>query len=124
MWVISMSGVAVCWLVWVALVGGVAGCSVVRWWVGVWVVGLLCWGGKCTIGWLAGSLVGGWLGGVVCWRVRCRFRIWCVMVAVGWRLVGSLVGCWAVRSVVVGWWRGCSKGLCCVWVGFLWAVGL
>ena len=45
LWVISMSGVAVCWLVWVALVGGVAGCSVVRWWVGVWVVGLLCWGG-------------------------------------------------------------------------------
>jgi hypothetical protein len=96
--------------------------AVVGWCVGSGVA--LLGGGKCTIGWLAGSLVGGWLGGVVCWRVRCRFRIWCVMVAVGWRLVGSLVGCWAVRSVVVGWWRGCSVGVCCVWVGFLWAVGL
>ena len=46
------------------------------------------------------------------------------MVAVGWRLMGSLVGCWAVRSVVAGWWRDCGVGLCFVGVGFLWAVGL
>ena len=40
------------------------------------------------------------------------------MVAVGWRLMGSLVGCWAVRSVVAGWWRDCGVGLCFVGVGF------
>jgi hypothetical protein len=57
--VISMSDVAICWWVWVALVGGVTGCSVVQWWVVLWAVGLLCWEGKCTIGRLAGSLVGG-----------------------------------------------------------------
>ena len=54
-----MSDVAICWWVWVALVGGVTGCSVVQWWVVLWAVGLLCWEGKCTIGRLAGSLVGG-----------------------------------------------------------------
>ena len=59
-----MGDVAIGWLVWVALVGGVTGCSVVQWWVAVWAVELLCWGGgKCIVGLLAGSLVSGWLGG-------------------------------------------------------------
>ena len=66
---ISMSGVAVCWLVWVALVGGVAGCSV---------------------GWCVGSgvaLLGGVsvpLGG---WRVR-----WSVVGWEGWCVGGCVVG--------------------------------
>ena len=54
-----MSDVAICWWVWVALVGGVTGCSVVQWWVAVWAVELLCWEGKYIVGLLAGSLVGG-----------------------------------------------------------------
>ena len=54
-----MGDVAIGWLVWVALAGGVAGCSVVQWWVAVWAVELLCWEGKYIVGLLAGSLVGG-----------------------------------------------------------------
>ena len=61
-----MGGVAIGWLVWVALAGGVAGCSVyegragvLQLWVAVWAVELLCWEGKCIVGLLAGSLVGG-----------------------------------------------------------------
>ena len=73
MWVISISGVAICWLVWVALVGGVTGCSVVQWWGVLWAVGLLCWGG-----------VGVPLGG---WRVR-----WSVVDWEGWCVGGCVVG--------------------------------
>ena len=47
-----MGGVAIGWLVWVALAGGVAGCSVyegragvLQLWVAVWAVNLLCWEG-------------------------------------------------------------------------------
>ena len=82
-------------------------------------------------GWMAsGLLVSGWLGGVLEWcgcvvgGLRCRFRIWCVMVAVGWRLIGILVGFWAVGGVAAGWWRDCVVGLCFVGIGFLWAFGL
>ena len=46
------------------------------------------------------------------------------MVAVGWRLMGILVGFWAVSVVVAGWWRDCGVGLCFVGVGFMWAFGL
>ena len=56
---VSMGDVAIGWLVWVALAGGVAGCSVLQLWVAVWAVELLCWEGKCIVGLLAGSLVGG-----------------------------------------------------------------
>ena len=66
-------------------------------------------GGICIVGLVSDLLVGGWLEGVVVWcesgvgRLRCRFRIWCVMVAVGLRLMGILVGFWAVSGVVAGW---------------------
>ena len=69
-----MGDVAIGWLVWVALAGGVTGCSVVRWWVGVWVVGLLCWGGGVSVP----------LGG---WRVR-----WSVVGWEGWCVGGCVVG--------------------------------
>ena len=46
------------------------------------------------------------------------------MVAVGWRLMGILVGFGAVSGVVAGWWRDCGVGLCFVGIGFLWAFGL
>ena len=46
-----MGCVAIGWLVWVALAGGVAGCSVyeglagvLQVWVAVWAMTLLCWG--------------------------------------------------------------------------------
>ena len=77
-------------------------------------------------GWLAsGLLVSGWLSGVLGWcgcgvgGLRCRLRIWCVMVAVGWRLIGILVGFWAVCGMVAGWWRDCVVGLCFVGSGRL-----
>ena len=54
-----MGDVAIGLLVWVALAGGVAGCSVVQFWVAVWAVELLCRERKCIVGLLAGSLVGG-----------------------------------------------------------------
>ena len=37
-----MGDVAIGWLVWVALAGGVTGGLVVQWWVAVWAVELLC----------------------------------------------------------------------------------
>ena len=46
------------------------------------------------------------------------------MVVVGWRLVGILVGLWAVGGVGAGWWQDCVVGLCFVGIGFLWAFGL
>ena len=54
-----MGEVAIGRLGWVALAGGVAGCSVLQLWVAEWAVELLCWEGKCIVGLLAGSLVGG-----------------------------------------------------------------
>ena len=54
-----MGGVAVGRLVWVALAGDIAGCSVLQLWVAEWAVELLCWEGKCIVGLLAGLLVDG-----------------------------------------------------------------
>ena len=62
-----MDHVAIGWLVWVALAGGIAGCSVCevfvggwRLWVVVWAVELLFWEG--AVGWtLADSVLFGWL---------------------------------------------------------------
>ena len=54
-----MDCVAVGWLVWVALAGGVAGCSVLQLWVAVWALKLLCWEGICIVGLVSGLLVGG-----------------------------------------------------------------
>ena len=54
-----MGGVAIGWLVWVALAGGVAGRSVLQLWVAVWAVKLLCWEGICIVGLVSGLLVGG-----------------------------------------------------------------
>ena len=80
-------------------------------WVAVWAVELLCWEGavdwpladSVLFGWLlgvvggvggwlvSGFLVGGWLDRVLGWcgcgvgRLRRRVRIWCVIVADGWR---------------------------------------
>ena len=47
-----------------------------------------------------------------------------MIVAVGWRLIGVLVGFWVVCGMVAGWWRDCVVGLCFVGSGRLWAVGL
>ena len=56
-----MGDVAIGWLVWVALVGGVTGCSVVQWWVAVWAVELLCWGVSVPLGgWRVRWLVVDW----------------------------------------------------------------
>ena len=60
-----MGCVATEWLVWVALAGGVAGCSVCKvlaggWqlWVAVWAIWLLFWVG--VVGWpLVGSVLSG-----------------------------------------------------------------
>ena len=62
-----MGGVAIGWLVWVALTGGVVGCSVYEvlaggWqlWVAVWAIRLLCWVG--VVGWpLVGSVLSVWV---------------------------------------------------------------
>ena len=117
-----MDCVTVGWLVWVTLllIGGAVSWSV----HGVVAVGWQLWGtvradglfwvravgwplvgsvvgvvGVAGVGWLlSGSLVGFWLGWVLVWcgfgvrGVRWRFKIWCVMVAVGWRLRGALLG--------------------------------
>ena len=53
--------------------------------------------GILVIGLASGFLVGGLLEGVLVWcgcgvgRLSCRFKIWCVMVAVGWRLREALL---------------------------------
>ena len=66
-------------------------------------------GGRSVIGWASGWLVGGLLGGVFAWRgwcawrLRCRFRIWCVMLAVGCRLGLALLVVWVACGIVVGW---------------------
>ena len=54
-----MGGVAVGRLVWVALAGDIAGCSVLQLWVAVWAVKLLCWEGICLVGLVSGLFVGG-----------------------------------------------------------------
>ena len=86
-------------------------------WVAVWAIELLFWegavgwplaesvvfgwvlgvvggvGGTFVVGLVSGRLVGGWWEGALvgcgCGIVRCRFRSWCVMVDVGWRLMGA-----------------------------------
>ena len=86
--VVSMGGVAVVWRVWVTLlvVGVVSmGCVAVVWRVWVtWVVFVM--------------------------GLRCRFRIWCVIVAVGWRMRGARLVCVSSCGKVVGWGGG-SLGL-------------
>ena len=86
--VVSMGGVAVVWRVWVTLlvVGVVSmGCVAVVWRVWVtWVVFVM--------------------------GLRCRFRIWCVIVAVGWQMRGARLVCGSSCGRVVGWGGG-SLGL-------------
>ena len=85
-------------LFWERAVGWPLAESVVFGWV-LWVVGDV--GGIMVVGLVSDMLVGGWWEGALvgcgCGMVRCRFRIWCVMVAVGWRL--GL--CWLVVDGVV-----------------------
>ena len=71
------------------LVGGVGGISVIGrasgWLAGVLFEGVLVWFG-CGVG-----------------RLRCRFRIWCVMVAVGCRFKLALLVVGVSCGIVVGW---------------------
>ena len=56
-------------------------------------------------GWLVVKPLGGgfaWCGWFV-WRVHCRFRIWCVIVAVGCRLRLALLVVGVACGIVVGW---------------------
>ena len=66
--------------------------SMVFGWV-LWLVSDV--GGMLVVGLVSDMLVGGWWKGALvgcgCGMVRCRFRIWCVMVAVGWRLRRALL---------------------------------
>ena len=61
-----MACVAIGWLVWVALAGGVAGCSgyeglagVLQLWVAVWAMKLLCWDGVVGLPMVGSVLSGG-----------------------------------------------------------------
>ena len=105
-----MDCVAIGWLVWVALVGGVAGCSVYEvlasgWqlWVAVWAIRLLCWVGVVSLP-VVGSVLSGWVLLVVvvyvslgwcrvCWLVA-GWRGWCFGAGVAWGdyVVGSGFG--------------------------------
>ena len=83
-----------------------------------WVLGVVGGVGSIVVvGLVSGLLVGVWLGWVLVWcgccvrGLCCRFRIWCVMVSVGWRLRGALLGFRAVCGMVVGCGWGCVVGL-------------
>ena len=77
-------------------------------------------GWRVWVTWLVFGVVS--MGGVaVVWRVwvtwvvfviglRCLFRIWCVIVAVGWRMRGARLVCVSSCGKVVGWGGG-SLGL-------------
>ena len=93
-----MGDVAIGWLVWVALAGGVAGCSVyeglagvLQLWVAVWAMKLLCWEGVVGLP-MVGSVLSG--GSFWWWLVLV------VYVSLGWCRV-----CWLVAD-----WRGCWFG--------------
>ena len=86
-------GVAVYWPVadsvvvgWLSMLGG-----------GVGERSVVCW----ASGWLVGRPFA-WFGWCV-WRVRCRFRIWCVMVAVGCRFKLAVLVVGVSCGIVVGW---------------------
>ena len=85
---VSIDCVAVGWLVWVVLVAVV----VVGWLVCV----------VFAVGWQLVEGVFVWCGWCA-WRLRCRFRIWCVMVAVGCRLSVALLVFWVACGFFVGW---------------------
>ena len=101
--------VAVGWRVWVPLlvVGVVSmGCAAVVWRVCVTllVVGVVSMGCVAVV-WRV------WVTWVVfVMGLRCRFRIWCVIVAVGWRMRGARLVCVSSCGKVVGWGGG-SLGL-------------
>ena len=105
-------------LLWKGAVGWPLADSIVSGWVLKLVGGV---GGISVIGLASGLLVGGLLEGVLVWcgrgvgRLRCRFRIWCVMVAVGLAVEEGFVG------VVGGVWHCCGlwMGLC-GYFGLLW----
>ena len=140
-WVVLLVGVVAGWLVCVCVVFAIGW----QLWVAVWSIELLFWeravgwpladsvvfggafelvggvGGISVIGLVSGLLVGGLLERVLVWcgcvvgRLRCRFRIWCVMVAVGWRLRGGSVGVVGGVWLVCGLWMGL-----CGWFGLHW----
>ena len=86
--------------------GMVGGCVAVGWrvWVTWLVFGLVSMGGVAVV-WRV------WVTWVVfVMGLRCRFRIWCVIVAVGWQMRGARLVCGSSCGRVVGWGGG-SLGL-------------
>ena len=85
---------------------GFGGCVAVGWrvWVPLLVVGVVSMGCVAVV-WRV------WVTWVVfVMGLRCRFRIWCVIVAVGWRMRGARLVCVSSCGKVVGWGGG-SLGL-------------
>jgi hypothetical protein len=86
--------------------GMIGGCVAVVWrvWVTLLVVGVVSMGCEAVVWRVWGTWV------VFVMELRCRFRIWCVIVAVGWRVRGARLVCVSSCGKVVGWGGG-SLGL-------------
>ena len=86
--------------------GMVGGCVAVVWrvWVTLLVVGVVSMGCVAVVWrvWVT------WVVFVI--GLRCLFRIWCVIVAVGWQMRGARLVCGSSCGRVVGWGGG-SLGL-------------
>ena len=82
------------------------GCVAVGWrmWVTLLVVGVVSMGCVAVVWrvWVT------WVVFVI--GLRCLFRIWCVIVAVGWQMRGARLVCGSSCGRVVGWGGG-SLGL-------------
>ena len=78
---------------------GFGGCVAVGWrvWVTLLVVGVVSMGCVAVVWrvWVT------WVVFVI--GLRCLFRIWCVIVAVGWRMRGARLVCVSSCGKVVGW---------------------
>jgi hypothetical protein len=85
---------------------GFGGCVAVGWrvWVPLLVVGVVSMGCVAVVWrvWVT------WVVFVI--GLRCLFRIWCVIVAVGWQMRGARLVCVSSCGKVVGWGGG-SLGL-------------
>ena len=85
---------------------GFGGCVAVGWrvWVPLLVVGVVSMGCVAVVWrvWVT------WVVFVI--GLRCLFRIWCVIVAVGWQMRGARLVCVSSCGRVVGWGGG-SLGL-------------
>ena len=85
---------------------GFGGCVAVGWrvWVPLLVVGVVSMGCVAVVWrvWVT------WVVFVI--GLRCLFRIWCVIVAVGWQMRGARLVCGSSCGRVVGWGGG-SLGL-------------